>query len=139
MSLSKRDWPEVPSQSLLHHKRTIYKLLKMMAAMKIALMLAFVVLAFLMSADARRLLDYDDCNRGMSTGFPVSRTLHTVQASCLGHVHGQLGSAAGRPTEESRRCIHKWAYAIVMKPIGIARVRQCGDTSIYRQRVVISR
>ncbi len=72
----------------------------MMAAMKIALMLAFVVLAFLMSADARRLLDYDDCNRGMSTGFPVPRTLHTIQVSCPGRVHGQPGSAAGRPTHE---------------------------------------
>ena len=117
MSLSKRDWPEVPSQSLLHHKRTIYKLLKMMAAMKIALMLAFVVLAFLMAADARRLLDYDDCNRGMSAGFPVSRTLHTVQASCPGRAHGQHESAAGCPTQESRWCTQKWAYVIIMNDL----------------------
>ena len=39
----------------------------MMAAMKIAFMLAVVCLAFLMAADARRLLDWNDCNRGEST------------------------------------------------------------------------
>ena len=36
----------------------------MMAAMKIAFLLAVAVLAFLMVTDARRLLDYDDCHRG---------------------------------------------------------------------------
>ncbi len=43
------------------------QLLRMMTAMKIAFMLAVVCLAFLTAADARRLLDWDDCNRGKST------------------------------------------------------------------------
>lgn len=57
------------SQVYNYVSRNAAQLLRMMAAMKIAFMLAVVCLAFLMAADARRLLDWNDCNRGESTDF----------------------------------------------------------------------
>ncbi len=47
----------------------------MMAAMKIALMLVLAVLAFVMLADARQLLDYDDCRRGETLFYSACQVI----------------------------------------------------------------
>ena len=65
----------------------------MMAAMKIAFLLAVAVLAFLMVTDARRLLDYDDCHRGACFYVLAKpqhnavslQTLPAAPAAILGH------------------------------------------------------
>ena len=55
----------------------------MMAAMKIAFLLAVAVLAFLMVADARRLLDYDDCRRGACYHLDITTVLRSIVACAL--------------------------------------------------------
>ena len=73
------------SKSLPTHTRSESHLPTMMAAMKIAFLLAVAVLAFLMVADARRLLDYDDCNRGEQLHLgKTSASLCSIFAWSLG-------------------------------------------------------
>ena len=61
----------------------------MMAAMKLAFMLAVLVLALVMLADARHLTDYDDCRRGAEVlllyySWVTSRACAQALASCCG-------------------------------------------------------
>ena len=56
----------------------------MMAAMKIAFLLAVAVLAFLMVTDARRLLDYDDCHRGERFSLDKVTAQRSIFAWSLG-------------------------------------------------------
>ena len=84
--------PNKDRQTRTSTPQTGQQLLKMMAAMKIALMLVVAVLAFVMLADARQLLDYDDCRRG--------ETLFRVGGQLISPRNNSQGRS--RPMAESR-------------------------------------